>query len=111
MVLAGFTSERLPPLFVPPFCFLSFRSAEEAVPCAFADDIGSVIPSLFHLPKYFRAFNIFKRISALGLAPPQMRDIPFDKRLTPELARDITGCIIKPAPELAAFAIVLPLKT
>ena len=36
---------------------------------AFADDIGSVIPSLSAIPKFYRAFNLFEKISDLGLKP------------------------------------------
>ncbi len=43
---------------------------------AFANDIGSIILALRHLPKYRSASNGFAKISGLSLKSPKFRDHP-----------------------------------
>ena len=59
-------------LVVDGFLKLLNTIEKEATTRAFADDIGSVIPALHMLPKYYRAFNVFERISGLGLKATKM---------------------------------------
>ena len=56
---------------------------------AFADDIGFVIPSLEHLPKYYRAFNMFERISGLALKPKKCVIIPLGREFSESLVNEI----------------------
>ena len=72
---------------------------------AFADDIGSVIPALYHLPKYYRAFNLFEKISGLALKPKKCAIIPLGRAFTENLAKEITEYLKTHAPGWAAFAI------
>jgi hypothetical protein len=87
--------------------FLRFLStiSKDATTRAFADDIGSVIPSLNLLPKYYRAFNLFERVSGLGLKAKKCVIIPLGKTLTPELAKEITEYLAKAAPKWVSFNI------
>ena len=61
--------------------FLRFLNtiSKDATTRAFADDIGSVIPTLNLLPKYYRAFNLFERVSGLGLKAKKCVIIPLAK--------------------------------
>ena len=51
----------------------------------FADDIGSIIPALKHLPKVYRAFNLFERISNLGRKAKKCVLIPLGIDISEEL--------------------------
>jgi hypothetical protein len=72
---------------------------------AFADDIGSVIPSLNLIPKFYRAFNVFERISGLGLKANKCVLIPLGRPLTPTLAQEIREYLTKHCPKWATFNI------
>jgi hypothetical protein len=72
---------------------------------AFADDIGSVIPSLNLIPKFYRAFNVFERISGLGLKAKKCVLIPLGKPLTSTLTQEIREYLTKHCPKWATFNI------
>ena len=70
MRVLGFTlSGSVFVLVVNGFLKLIKILCKDATTRAFADDIGSVLPALYLLPQFYRAFNMFERISGLGLKP------------------------------------------
>ena len=90
---------------VDPFLRLLNEVVKDPTICAFADDIGAIVPSLQQLHHFHKSFSLFEQISGLALKANKCVIIPLGRALTEDLENQIKQFLRNHIPTWARFNI------